>query len=130
MRHYGDLRLAALPQQSNELEQLRFGIARQLVKGESGIEHLAREMATSVRTLQRRLKEEGLSYSELQNDVRRTLALNLLENQTLALGQIAFSLGYSEVSAFNHAFRRWFGQSPGDYRRLSAQRLKSDAAEN
>ena len=38
--------------------------------------------------------------------MRRTLALNLLENETLALAEIAFSLGYSDVSAFNHAFRR------------------------
>jgi AraC-like DNA-binding protein len=43
-----------------------------------------------------------------------------LENETLALAEIAFSLGYSEVSAFNHAFRRWVGQSPGHYRRLRA----------
>src|SRR6185295_18523827 len=41
---------------------------------------------------------------------------------------IAFSLGYSEVSAFNHAFRRWVGQSPGDYRRLRAARPKSAIA--
>ena len=40
----------------------------------------------------------------------------------LALAEIAFSLGYSEVSAFNHAFRRWTGQSPGDYRRSRAAR--------
>jgi len=71
-----------------------------------------------VRTLQRRLKEAGLNYSDIQEDVRKTLALNLLENESLALAEIAFSLGYTEVSAFNHAFRRWLGQSPGDYRRL------------
>ena len=81
---------------------------------------------TSVRTLQRRLKDTGVNYNDLQNDVRKTLALNLLENETLALGEIAFSLGYSEVSAFNHAFRRWVGQSPGHYRRLRAARFKSD----
>jgi len=71
-----------------------------------------------------------VNYSDLQNDVRKTLALNLLENETLALGEIAFSLGYSEVSAFNHAFRRWVGQSPGDYRRLHAVHSKSTAAKN
>jgi AraC-like DNA-binding protein len=60
--------------------------------------------------------------------VRKTLALNLLENGTLALAEIAFSLGYSEVSAFNHAFRRWVGQSPGDYRRLRAVHFKSAVA--
>lgn len=130
MRHYGDLRLAALPEQRGEIEQLRREIARVLVKGEgeSGIEHLAKATGTSVRTLQRRLKDAGVNYSDLQNDVRKTLALNLLENETLALAEIAFSLGYSEVSAFNHAFRRWVGQSPGDYRRLRAVHLKSAAA--
>jgi AraC-like DNA-binding protein len=125
MRHYGDLRLAALPEQRGEIEPLRREIARVLVKGESGIEHLARTTGTSVRTLQRRLKQAGVNYSDLQNDVRKTLALNLLENDTLALTQIAFSLGYSEVSAFNHAFRRWVGQSPGDYRRRRAESVRS-----
>jgi AraC-like DNA-binding protein len=125
MRHYGDLRLAALPEQCGEIEQLRREIARVLVKGEGGIEHVARATGTSVRTLQRRLRDAGLNYSDLQNDVRKTLALNLLENDNLALTEIAFSLGYSEVSAFNHAFRRWVGQSPGDYRRLRAVRFRN-----
>jgi AraC-like DNA-binding protein len=117
MRHYGDLRLAALPETRGDIEPLRREIARMLVKGEAGIEHLAKATGTSVRTLQRRLKDFGVNYSDLQDDVRKTLALNLVENGTLALSEIAFSLGYSEVSAFNHAFRRWAGQSPGDYRR-------------
>jgi AraC-like DNA-binding protein len=128
MRHYGDLRLAALSEERGEIGQLRREIARVLIKGEGGIEHLAKATGTSVRTLQRRLKDAGVNYSELQNDVRKTLALNLLENETLALAEIAFSLGYSEVSAFNHAFRRWVGQSPGDYRRLRAVHFKSAAA--
>lgn len=130
MRHYGDLRLAALPEQNGEIEQLRREIARMLVKGENSIEHLAKAMRMSVRTLQRRLKEAGLNYSDIQEDVRKTLALNLLENETLALAEIAFSLGYSEVSAFNHAFRRWTGQSPGDYRHLRAGRSKSAAVKS
>jgi AraC-like DNA-binding protein len=117
MRHYGDLRLAALPARRGELESLRREIARALVKGDIGIEHLADATGSSVRTLQRRLKSAGVSYNDLLTDVRKTLALNLLENPAPALGEIAFSLGYSEVSAFNHAFRRWTGRSPGEYRR-------------
>jgi AraC-like DNA-binding protein len=133
MRHYGDLRLAALPEPLGEIETLRREIARLLVRNGGagggaggsgseggGIEALARATGTSVRTLQRRLKDAGLNYSDLQDDVRRTLALNLLENEALALAEIAFSLGYSEASAFNHAFRRWVGQSPGQYRRHRA----------
>jgi AraC-like DNA-binding protein len=130
MRHYGDLRLAALPEHRGEIEQLRREIARVLVKGqgEGGIEHLAKATGTSVRTLQRRLKDAGVNYFDLQNDVRKTLALNLLENETLALAEIALSLGYSEVSAFNHAFRRWVGQSPGHYRRRRAVQAKSEGS--
>src|ERR1700744_1944898 len=85
MRHYGDLRLSALPDSQGELKQLRREIARILVKGEVGIEHLARATGTSVRTLQRRLKDAGLNYSELQDDVGRPLALNLLEKENLGL---------------------------------------------
>ena len=128
MRHYGELRLAALPDRQGEIEPLRREVARVLVKGGGGIEHLARATGTSVRTLQRRLRDAGVTYADLQNDVRKTLALNLLENETLALAEIAFSLGYSEVSAFNHAFRRWVGQSPGHYRRLRAVHFKPAAA--
>jgi AraC-like DNA-binding protein len=109
----------------------RFCVAerRGLARGSArGIEHLATATGTSVRTLQRRLKDAGVNYSDLQSDVRKTLALNLLENETLALAEIAFSLGYSEVSAFNHALRRWVGQSPGHYRRLRAVHSKSTAA--
>ncbi len=129
MRHYGDLRLAALPDQRDDIEPLRREIARMLVKGVGGIDHLAMATGVSVRTLQRRLKDAGVNYSDLQNEVRKTLALNLLENENLALAEIAFALGYSEVSAFNHAFRRWVGQSPGDYRRLRAVRFKPSAAQ-
>lgn len=125
MRHYGDLRLAALPDPCDELEPLRREIARLLVEGESNIEQLAKASGTSVRTLQRRLQGAGVPYSDLQDDVRRTLALNLLENETLALAEIAFSLGYSEVSAFSHAFRRWTDQSPGQYRRLRASHTQN-----
>jgi AraC-like DNA-binding protein len=131
MRHYGDLRLAALPEHRGQLEPLRREIAHMLVKGEGGIGHLARATGTSVRTLQRRLKDAGVNYSDLQDDVRRTMALNLLENETLALAEVAFSLGYSEVSAFNHAFRRWIGHSPGHYRRLrSSQASPNDRVES
>src|SRR5215470_20407114 len=63
MRHYGDLRLAALPEQRDEIEQLRREIARMLIKGEGGVEHLATATGTSVRTLQRRLKDAGVKYS-------------------------------------------------------------------
>ncbi len=115
MRHYGDLRLAERSG-DDELERLRRTVAHLVVQGDSSVEQLARDAGWSVRTLQRRLAARGLRYSELLGQVRRDLALNLLENPRLAIAQIAYHVGYSEVSTFTHAFRRWVGQTPGEYR--------------
>jgi AraC-like DNA-binding protein len=116
MRHFGNLQLARVQTQGDELDRLRRSVAQLVVEGDSSVERLAESVGSSVRTLQRRLAARGLSYSDLLGDVRKTLALNLLENRTLGIAQIAYCLGYSEVSTFNHAFRRWVGQAPGDYR--------------
>lgn len=116
MRHYGDLQLAGLEIQRDEVDRLRRSIAQLVVEGDSSVERLAQRSGWSVRTLQRRLAARGLSYSGLLGQVRKTLALNLLENPSLGIAQIAYCLGYSEVSTFNHAFRRWVGQGPRDYR--------------
>lgn len=116
MRHYGDLQLVGLRSQHDELEGLRRGIAQLIVEGDSSVERLAQNLGWSARTLQRRLAARGLRYSDLLGQVRKALALNLLENPSLGIAQIAYCLGYSEVSTFNHAFRRWMGQSPRDYR--------------
>jgi AraC-like DNA-binding protein len=58
------------------------------------------------------LNEEGSSYTEVLDDLRRELAMRYLEDKTLGLSQIAWLLGYSEVSSFNHAFKRWTSKSP------------------
>src|SRR6516165_9761616 len=116
MRHYGDLQLAGLDTQGDELARLRRHIAQLVVEGDNSVERLAQSLGWSVRTLQRRLAARSLNYSDLLAQVRKTLALNLLENPSLGIAQIAYCLGYSEVSTFNHAFRRWVGQPPRDYR--------------
>lgn len=116
MQHYGDLRLAGLETQHDELHRLRRGIAQLVVEGDTRVKRLSQSLGWSVRTLQRRLSARGLSYSDLLSQARKTLALNLLENPSLGIAQIAYCLGYSEVSTFNHAFRRWVGQAPRDYR--------------
>jgi AraC-like DNA-binding protein len=117
MRHYGDLQLSGLETRRDELDRLRHSIAQLVVEGDSSVERLAQSLGWSVRTLQRRLAARGLSYSDLLGQARKTLALNLLENPSLGIAQIAYCLGYSEVSTFNHAFRRWVGQAPRDYRK-------------
>src|SRR4029453_11962838 len=70
----------------------------------------------SVRTLQRRLRAEGLVFERLFDDVRREQAIPLLADPTLPVSDVAGLLGYVEQSSFSHAFRRWTGMSPREWR--------------
>jgi AraC-like DNA-binding protein len=79
------------------------------------IEKVAREMAVSVRTLQNRLKEEGVVFSDLLMDTRKKLANKYLqENYTVE--QITYLLGFSEPSVFRKAFKKWAGVTPREFR--------------
>jgi AraC-like DNA-binding protein len=79
------------------------------------INKVAREMAVSVRTLQKRLEEEGVIFSDLYRDIRQRLAQKYLrENYTVE--QITYLLGFSEPSVFRKAFKKWSGVTPREYR--------------
>ncbi len=73
-------------------------------------------MALSPRMLQRRLKEEGTSYTELLDDCRHKLAVKLISHNKLALSEVTYILGFSDQSNFSRAFKRWTGTSPHQYR--------------
>ncbi len=92
-------------------------LLERLTSGEPTEIELARAMAMSPRTLQRRLREEGSGYREVLARTRYGLAKRYLDDPTRSVTEIAFLLGFSEQSAFTRAFRRWGGQSPGAYRR-------------
>ncbi len=78
----------------------------------------AAELAgTSVRTLQRRLLEEGVSFSRVIDEVRFAMATHWLEDPHLKMIEVAFELGYSDPAHFTRAFRRWTGVSPREFRR-------------
>jgi AraC-like DNA-binding protein len=70
----------------------------------------------SSRTFQRQLKEEGVSFSDLLADVRRSETLKRLKEQSLTIAAIATDLGYSDQTAFTRAFRRWTGVPPSRFR--------------
>ena len=89
----------------------------ELSSGPPTLPETARALGISTRTMQRQLKEEGTTYAEVLDALRREMAAGLLHNHTLAIYEVAFLLGYSEPSTFYRAFRRWHGMSPGDYRR-------------
>lgn len=70
---------------------------------------------THPRTLQRKLKNEGITYQELTEKTRKSLALYYLRSGTHQIKEISYMLGYNEISAFTRAFKRWTGQSPANY---------------
>ena len=91
-------------------------ITGRLMRGEPfGLNDIARELGTSNRSLQERLKREGTSYREILSRVRKEMALNYLNADQTDLCDLAFLLGFSEQSAFNHAFKKWTGLSPKAY---------------
>ena len=103
-----------------EPASLRARVRRMLVEnlGQNTItaDGVAAALAMSRRTLTRRLGEDGASFREVLDDVRRELALALLQDVTLSVADVAFFLQYSEPAAFHRSFRRWTGLTPHEYR--------------
>ena len=79
------------------------------------LERVARRLGTSSRSLGRRLAEEGTSFKELLDELRRELARRYLEQGVHRPKSIAALLGYKDLSAFHHAFRRWTGTTPAKF---------------
>ena len=93
---------------------------RRLLSRESGhwpdLEAAAAHLHISPQTLRRHLREEGSSFQELKDELRRDIAIYHLSRADLSLQQIAEQLGFSEPSAFHRAFKKWTGLTPGAYR--------------
>jgi AraC-like DNA-binding protein len=101
-------------------DRVRRAVWTELSHGPPNLKSTASALGVSVRTLQRRLREEKTSFVEVVETMRRTLALKLLRDPNLAVYEVAFLLGYSEPSTFYRAFRRWEATSPHEYRRSIA----------
>ena len=77
---------------------------------------VAKTLNVSVRTMYRRLADEGVSYQSLLDKLRSSVALEYLRNTQLSIEEIATQCGYQDVSNFRKAFRRWTGTTPSSYR--------------
>ena len=91
-------------------------IAPLLPHGKPRAETVARELGLGSRTLARRLEAEGLTFSSLLETLRRDLARRYLADDHLSISQIAWLLGYREIAAFSHAFKRMTGKTPREAR--------------
>ena len=118
-------RLAALSRQDGLEQTLRMWIASQLQGQAPARAQAARALGLSERTLARRMRAEGLSYSALLDGVRRDAALQAVAQTTRALSDIALALRYAEPSVFTRAFRRWTGATPGQWRGRGAADMRA-----
>jgi AraC-like DNA-binding protein len=110
--------LAKLPKAEATTDAVRRLLAEKLANGPPTLEQIARRLRMSARTLHRRLDQEGTSFRRILAEVRREVAARHLREPQLAVGEIAFLLGFSEASAFHRAFKRWTGHAPRAYRDL------------
>ncbi|HEX8592644.1 MAG TPA: AraC family transcriptional regulator [Pseudomonas sp.] len=104
------------------LDQARQAIHAILHLGEPALEDIAQTLGLCDWTLQRRLREHGVSFTQLVDQIRQESAMAHLKQQHLSVTQLATLLGYSETSAFSRAFKRWFGISPRQWRSAGAAR--------
>jgi AraC-like DNA-binding protein len=81
-----------------------------------GFDELARQLRLPASTLRHRLHQEGQSYRDIKDEIRRELAIKWLLHSPRSVGEIAAELGFAEPSAFHRAFRKWTSNSPGAFR--------------
>jgi AraC-like DNA-binding protein len=81
---------------------------------------VAHILGMSTRTLARRLADERLNFAEILLQLRRDLARRYLDDRKLPVSKIAWLLGFHDVSAFTHAFKRWTGRTPSQLRKAAA----------
>jgi AraC-like DNA-binding protein len=91
-------------------------LAPLLPHGQGRLSEVAARLGVTIRTLERRLAEEGVSFLDVLDDLRFELAKRYLQEPNLPISQIAWLLGYADPSAFTHSFRRWTGKPPKELR--------------
>jgi AraC-like DNA-binding protein len=91
-------------------------IPQLLPHGRAELPEVARRLGMSSRTLSRKLRDEGVTYDEILDKLRSALAKRYLGDRELPISDMAWLLGYQEVSSFTHAFKRWTGMTPREFR--------------
>lgn len=92
------------------------------------LDAIASNLNVSSRSLQRKLQEEGVTYQQLADSIRKSLALHYLQAGRHPVKEVSYILGYNELSAFNRAFRRWTGTTPVSYQKGKFSNVKIETA--
>lgn len=101
-------------------ERIRLHLRSHLDDELPSLEQMAQMLRLTPQTLRRRLRDEGRGYQNIKDNLRRDVAIGMLERSDLSLQQVALRLGFSEPSTFHRAFKKWTGVAPGEYRQLAS----------
>ena len=114
-----DETLAHIGTERTTRERVRRTLWSELSERTPSLDAVAKSLGMSARTLQRQLKQEGVSFGGLLAELRREMAPSLLRDGQNSVSEVAFLLGYEDPSAFRRAFQRWFGSSPRSFRKTA-----------
>jgi AraC-like DNA-binding protein len=109
-------KLSRVTREGGHAERLRNYLVMNAGAKRPQMDAVARSLGISVRSLRRRLDEEGVSYTGLLNESRATLAKRMLDDPRRSIYETAYAMGFSDPSAFHRAFKRWTGMTPTQYR--------------
>jgi AraC-like DNA-binding protein len=117
LRRYAEEALARrLPQDTSFRSKVEKAVSQLLPHGKATISEAARQLGMSSRTMSRKLRDESVTFAEILDEMRAVLARPYLSDQEVPVSEIAWLLGYREVSSLTHAFRRWTGTTPRRFR--------------
>jgi AraC-like DNA-binding protein len=129
LRRYADEALACQPKVRASIHSRVARIIPQLLPhGRAEVSEVARQLGMSSRTLSRKLRDEGVTYAEILDKLRSALAKRYLSDRELPVTEIAWLLGYREVSSFTHAFKRRAGMTPREFRLSDCDRGEGERA--
>jgi AraC-like DNA-binding protein len=109
--------IGQLDTSSDLVSRTRWAIVNGLRDNEISVAGAARALGMSARTLQRRLQERGVSFDEVFDDTRKSLALRYLRDPALSIQEASHLLGFGDLRGFYRAFRRWEGCTPATFRK-------------
>src|SRR5580704_12870870 len=118
MRYCEEARSAKLIRRGDFRLLVENAIAPLLPHGKAQISEISRKLGLSKRTIARQLAFEGVTFTVVLDSLRYELAKRYLQENHLSISEIAWLLGYRESSAFSHAFKRWDGRTPKEFRSL------------
>ena len=99
--------------------RVRSKLIEHLPAGRFSEAEIASSINVSQRSLQRKLREQGMTYTQLVDSTRQELSLQYVRDPSYSFNEVAFLLGFTEPANFSRAFKRWYGQTPSEFRQQS-----------